>query len=79
MPTCNSCGTSIVWAITRHGKAMPVDAQPHADGNVELKPRGDGQYIATVHGQQPLGAAELHRAHFATCPNADTHRRRREA
>jgi hypothetical protein len=52
---------------------MPVDAEPNPDGNIELIDRG---FIAAiVHPQPPMGAATLFTSHFATCPNAEKHRK----
>lgn len=79
--TCDSCGAPITWASTSTGKRMPVDRDPHPDGNVMLRPRQRGEGLeATVLG--PLDRLEqgrvhqLYRPHFATCPNAARHRRR---
>lgn len=74
---CRSCGAPILWALTPKGLRMPLDVEPHPEGNVLLV--GDGEC-------RPLTAAEVtsgahpeqrHRAHFATCPHAAQHRRRR--
>ena len=32
MATCRSCGADIIWALTLHGKHMPMDAVPIAGG-----------------------------------------------
>jgi hypothetical protein len=84
MSTCRSCGAGIVWAVTAKGKRMPVDAEPHPDGNVTTVPNGAGRgtLLALVHppGQQPLDADEpRYRSHFATCPQAAAHRHPRGA
>lgn len=79
--TCSSCPATIIWAVTTGGKLMPVDAEPNPDrGNVELVllPAGQRHPTAVVHGQPPLMAEHpLHLSHFATCPNAEDHRRGR--
>lgn len=71
---CRSCGAHVIWATTATGKAMPVDAEavdaPDA-GNIFLTFLG-GQLAAQV--VEP--APGLRKSHFATCPNANTHRRR---
>jgi len=68
MPTCKSCGAEIIWAKTQKGKAIPLDPKPekrvvleHPDG-----PMFDA--VATV--------VDTYVSHFATCPDADKHRRR---
>lgn len=79
-PTCRSCGQPIQWATTTTGKRMPVDRRPHPDGNVLLRPRTAGPGLeAVVLGPLERLAQErvhqLHQSHFATCPQADQHRR----
>lgn len=76
---CTSCNAPIVWAFTSTGKRMPVNPDPVVGGNVVLL-TGNQQPEAQV-----LGAAEVarraalgllcHTSHFATCPQADAHRR----
>lgn len=70
--TCRSCGAAILWATSPTGKRIPLDANPHPDGTVQLDAA-----VARV-----LKDAELHYArsvavgptlylsHFATCPDA---------
>lgn len=72
---CRSCGAAITWTVTSRGKRMPVDAEPHPDGNIRIRhPLTGGPPQADV---VPKGSeASLHRSHFATCPNAGQHRRR---
>mgnify|MGYP000211004546 CR=1 FL=1 len=72
MSACRSCGAQIVWATTGHGKAMPLDAEPAADGNVRLD-RG----VAVVLGdlERTAHAGPLYRSHHSTCPQAKDWRR----
>ncbi len=64
---CRSCGAYIVWLKTKAGKTMPVDADSVDDADA---PVGAGE--------KPLFDANAgHVSHFATCPNADKHRKRR--
>lgn len=72
MSTCKSCGARIIWAPTPAGKHIPVDADPTPDGNIELR---DG--IAHVNQQANLLGEARYVTHFATCPQADEHRRPR--
>ena len=68
---CRSCGSCIIWAKTRGKKWMPLDATPSEDGNVWLYP--DGTCVVTRQAHLfPEGSR--HMAHWATCPNADSHR-----
>jgi len=74
---CSSCGAPIIWAKSKAGKAMPVDAEPVRDGNVMLEQHGL-RVTAVVTGESMLpGVQTLYKSHFATCPNADAHRKRR--
>lgn len=82
MSTCRSCDAEVIWARSSStGHLMPVDAQPVDGGNVLLS-TGPGVRIATVVGKkaQPNLFGDdgpRYTSHFATCPNADTHRRSR--
>jgi hypothetical protein len=67
--SCRSCGAAIVWTSTERGRLMPVDAEPVARG-LRLEPAADGPPRALV--------TDIYASHFATCPNADTHRQTRE-
>lgn len=91
MDRCRSCDAPIIWAHTRAGKAMPIDATPFGaplrvlDGNLRMT----GATVRDRHGRRaPVvelldGQGELfagpearYRAHFATCPDADDWRHR---
>lgn len=77
---CRSCRAPILWAVTADGESMPVDPHPATNGNVLLTRQG-GRLIAGVLSRKDAArkratrAVPLHLSHFATCPNADTHRR----
>lgn len=58
---CKSCGADIYWIQMVSGKMMPVDAKEKK--LVRIKNRGE---IITAY--EP---------HWATCPNADKHRKKR--
>lgn len=70
--TCRSCGAPIVWVITEAGKRMPIDREPHPDGNVIPSVDLDGKVRARVVTAPFDGNAW--RSHFVTCPNANQHR-----
>lgn len=57
---CRSCGAMIVWLKTTTGKNMPTDATQ-----------------AAMHAGRMGGLFDpaVHQSHFATCPNADDHRK----
>lgn len=77
MATCTSCGATIRFA--RHvntRRQMPVDATPSVDGNLILFDQ-DGELLVR-HASLPADSGKLRfKAHFATCPHADRHRRKR--
>ena len=62
--TCRTCGAQILWVHMRgSGKRMPIDAD-------SLQSR------VVLNKDQTLGAVrQTGVSHFATCPQADEHRR----
>jgi hypothetical protein len=77
MSKCSSCGSEIIWAKTENGKAMPLDAAPVDPTKV------DGTCLL-IDGVARFGAIDAptreprYVSHFATCPNAAKHRRKRQ-
>lgn len=78
MSKCKSCGAEIKWILTQSGKKMPVDAKPvpyRADPGGSLS-------LVTMNGRVERGVLDLdsdkhgYVSHFATCPAADSFRRR---
>jgi hypothetical protein len=59
------------WYRTNFGKSMPVEPEPHPEGNVKIDVVSN---IATV--VAPGSSAPLYMSHFVTCPGAAAHRRR---
>jgi hypothetical protein len=81
MPRCKSCTHEIIWAETESGKRIPLDAAPASDGNLMLvveRIRGERRLIAKMWTQALFDEYEpaAYVSHFATCPDADKHRRR---
>lgn len=74
---------SVVWVRAKKPdgryKAMPVNAQPDPAGNVVLFRRSGEGIVCRVlkKGEEPPPSAKLRTSHFATCPNAHEHRRKR--
>jgi hypothetical protein len=62
---CRSCNAAIIWATTENGKSMPLDAAPVAQVGVFMFDNGYAK-----------APPKVYRSHFATCPNADQHRKR---
>lgn len=69
---CNSCGADIFWVRTKNGARMPLDAMPALDGNLEL--RGNVAVFVTPDAN---AVESRYKSHFATCPNASQHRKRK--
>jgi hypothetical protein len=75
MGNCRSCKASILWAVTEKGRRIPLEPTKTTRGNMEqVGTQGDGTMIVAV-GGKPETFRWL--SHFAVCPGADTHRKRR--
>ncbi len=59
---CRSCSADILWATTEAGKTIPLDVKP-APGLFSVDERGVAR------------SAKVYVSHFATCPNAQKHRK----
>lgn len=64
--TCRSCGARIRWAQTAAGKRIPLDPTPEKRVTLD---NYTGSEVAAVR--------DTYVSHFATCPDADVHRRSR--
>lgn len=80
MNTCKSCGAPIMWAETAKGHRIPIDPEPVLGGNILLSHRDVEPSLpplATVFAHAFENSDEpTYKSHFATCPNASSHRRR---
>ena len=82
MARCKSCGAEIVWVKTRAGKDMPCDpglipfwAKFKATSKVVTL---DGDVVSCLLDGDPDEISGVGRIpHWATCPNAAQHKRRR--
>lgn len=76
--TCRSCGAPIIFIISTKGHRIPCDAEP-VKFDYEL---GGPDKVVTQNGEvlpgriSENGAETGYISHFATCPNANAHRRR---
>ena len=70
---CRTCRQPILWAVTTTGRRIPVDVHPTERGNLTLVTDGH-QLIAGVHVDAD-GPRYL--SHFATCKDANRHRKAR--
>lgn len=86
MASCSSCRAEIVWAVNeKSGKREPIDAGPVSNGNIEIVASGEDDegrshvVIRHLKGDElPLfgDAPPRYISHFATCPDAKTHRKK---
>lgn len=69
MATCGRCPASITWVRTAAGRPMPLDAVPHADGNVVLV--NGVAVVLGAKGAEGVAAVDATRwmPHWATCTN----------
>jgi hypothetical protein len=84
MATCQDCGKQIHFLTLKGGKdtgsRMPVEAEPHRDGNLRVNLE-TGQYRFANDQEYELWrvkspkAIPLHISHFARCPNAGKFRK----
>lgn len=75
-PRCKACGAAIRWVVTyARDQRMPVDYDPHEDGNVVVYNHGRADVYRDTPRSIP-DTATLHFSHHATCPHADEFRGR---
>ncbi len=72
---CDACGRALLWARTRRGCWIRLDAQAYPDGNVLVERVPNDAPRATVFPRRmritPVADAQsVHRAHRAACPAA---------
>lgn len=70
---CRSCKAPIIWAWTTSHRRMPVDADPTENGTLILTELAGEVCVDVSTGDEET---PRHRAHFATCPDADSWRKR---
>lgn len=82
MAKCSSCGAEIVWIkMALSGRPMPCDEKlvPYkydAKGkDIVITPNGEAVKCRLKFEGMPTGLARL--SHWATCPNANQHRKSR--
>jgi hypothetical protein len=81
MSECRSCRAPIIWAATEKGGRMPLDAGPY-DGDdprglFVFRHDGLGRVFAMAVPPDAFPGEPVYRSHFATCPHANQHRRKR--
>lgn len=60
---CRSCEAEIVWARTAGGSPIPLDAKP------------ERRFVVMQEDPLVVQSQVTYVSHFATCPNADQHRK----
>jgi hypothetical protein len=79
MAKCRSCQARVEWAITEGGKNMPIDPVPDSRGNLIKTGAvvGGKPEVHTITSRDELKPGTVKfTSHFATCPNASSHRSR---
>lgn len=71
--TCRTCGAAVLWAIMPSGKRMPFDPIQVDHGANRYVIDGDPPQARPIPVQNPDPG---YVSHFATCPDAERHRRR---
>lgn len=74
---CKSCGASIIWIKTKSANLMPIDAAPVEGGNIAIL----DDTAHTISGKlfdDMIEPGPRYVTHFATCPGAAHHRKRKE-
>lgn len=84
MPECRTCGAEIVWANhvptpgNQRPRPMPIDAHSHDDpsGNLGVRRVGTAlRYRVLKKGEEPEPGEHRAVSHFATCKDAQAHRK----
>lgn len=77
---CRSCRAQIAWAITPNGKKLPLDPEPHDQGNLTVSLDGGvlrtGVVLRAAREAMHEAGNQLYLSHFATCAHADQWRKR---
>ena len=78
---CKSCGKEIFFIALTSKRIMPCDAQPIRYRKAQKKEPG-ALLLVTIDGKIARGIPDQdsdlvgYTSHFATCPNADQHRKK---
>jgi hypothetical protein len=70
---CKSCRAQIRFEKTEYGSTMPFDAEPVLVGGAYELEGGTARFVP----KDKREGKPLFTPHFATCPKADQHRRRK--
>lgn len=67
MSECKSCRAPILWAKTKAGKRIPLNAEPDPTGNVVIE---DGVAVVLRRGDGPGPTVRRYTSHLANCGQA---------
>lgn len=75
---CGSCDAQILWVVSESGKAVPLDLAPDPTGRVVIETPDDPREAAVgrVLKKGEETTEPRFTSHFATCPDAEQHRRK---
>jgi len=68
--SCVRCGAPMWWATTVGNKRIPLDVDPHPDGNVVPVLVDGRKRVKVLTGPEMPAQQRAWRSHFATCPYA---------
>lgn len=85
MARCRSCFAEIEWVKSAKTEStIPLDATPTKDGNIIVRNERAHVYKDAATAFASLGTLQKYEwplrqrtSHFATCPNADKHRKKK--
>jgi hypothetical protein len=71
----------MIWARMPSGALNPLDAEPVVNGNIRIDEGEDGQIHGNVMSALEAAAYEgpKYQSHYASCPDANSHRKPRRA
>ncbi len=73
--TCKGCGAPLIWAITEHGKRIPLNQPEKRFILVLVQPDNDPDLSYSYYEAR---MRETYTSHFATCPKADEFRKEKK-
>ena len=74
---CRSCNAPVLrLKHIRTGSVSPIDADTSADGNIRVD-REAGTWEVVPKGETHRYPGQLHKSHFASCPDSEAWRRGR--
>lgn len=82
MKQCKACGAPILWIRMKTGRSMPVDAEPvtywktPVAAGKAVTPTGEIVLGVVFEGELQTVTGVGYRPHWASCPQADSFKRR---